>query len=255
MRFLDNYSDTKKEIDEYYKTRNNQFYNGSNNYNGKYSTNNNQYNQNGYNNLNPNSADNNTQDRYQQNCTEQSDNFQNSYFDNNQQQNKQDKVYVKSEIDAKVILVLLFIVFVIIMATVLIASYNSAFVIYIFFVMFSLAGLGIAFSPMIIRIFKKRHCKIALKGIVIDVKSKHSRNGGRTYAPIYEYSYMGTQYVARVSYRNYAVPNVGDEVTILINEANPKEFYVDNLKINILPIIIGLIFFALPIFLMFNVNL
>lgn len=222
MGFFDNRSDTQKKIDEYYKVRNNNF-----------PTNENQYNS-------------------VPNC-----NYQNNYSVNNQEPNYQNKVYVKPSNKSVAIIMLVFLIFFVSMILMSLLSSVNSFVASIMpaccLSMFALAGLSVSFAPIITGIIKKRRCKIQLKALVVDIQSRRSRKGKRSYAPVYEYSYMGTQYVARAhSYRNYALPEIGDEVNLLINEANPEDFYVDDPKFNIFTFIFGLVFAAIPLFMIFN---
>lgn len=312
MGVFDNRSDTQREIDEYYRTRNNQGFEGVNNnnyptnesqystnnysannnygadnYNNNYAGNNNAYGNNSYNNYGVNGYNNRPDPNFNNNNGYRNDgyndysnynnynnyagnnnyaqqyhnpspnyDYNNNYPANNQRQNYQNKVYVKPSSKGNTVFIVFFIVFFLLaFSTAFLSNTHSMLVAqilpFLFLGIFTLVGLITAFGPIITGIIKKRRCTYQTKAIVVDMHTRRNSKGRRSYAPVYEYSYGGIQYVARSStHRNYLLPDIGDEVDILINESNPEDFYVEEKKANIFSLIFGLIFAIVPMYML-----
>lgn len=258
MGFFNKSTDTEKEINEYYKKRNNQSVNETNNYNNTYSNyNDNNYGMNSNYNNNGYRVNNNYNNRpYDANNI---NNMNNAYYQNQENPNR---VYVKPPRKHKAITFMFLIMFLLIAVSIIVSNTTNNYAVilimariipYLFISIFVFVGLSVAFGPIITGAIKKRRCKVQLKAIVIDMHCYRSSKGKRIYAPVYQYLYCGKEYIARASsHRNYALPAIGDEVDILINEMNPEDFYVDEKKADIFTLIFGLIFAILPLFMLFS---
>lgn len=201
---------------------------------------------NNYNGYNPNNSYNNT--GY----------GMHSQYNNMNNQNNPNRVHVKPQKGAtNAIAIAFFVVFFLAMFTpVFVMIVPTVFTVDImtvlFLALFSFFGLSIAIGPFITAGVKKRRCKVPVKAIVIDMKSRRGSKGKRVYAPVYQYFYGGIEYIATAtSYRNYALPNCGDEIDILVNELNPEDYYVDETRANIATLVVGLIFVVFPLIMIF----
>ena len=259
MGFFNKSTDTEKEINEYYKNRNNQSINRNNNYDNAYNNyNDNNYGMNNNNNYNSDYRVNNNYNNRLYNA-DNINNMNNAYYQNQENPNR---VYIKPPRKSKAILLMFLIIFFLIAVLNVVSSTTNNYAVslimariapYLFLSVFVFVGLSVAFGPIITGVIKKRRCKVQLKAIVVDMHCYRSSKGKRSYAPVYQYLYCGKEYIARASsHRNYALPAIGDEVDILINEMNPEDFYVDEKKANIFTLIFGLIFAILPLFMLFS---
>lgn len=122
---------------------------------------------------------------------------------------------------------------------------------YVFLGVCILSGVGLLLYPSTRRYIKKKRCKHLLKATVIGLKEERvyteKYDGGhqaKSAFPQYEFYYMGKTYrVMEKSSRNFALPKIGSQVDMLINEENPYDFYVDEKSEDILFIVVGLMFF------------
>ncbi|MEE1282594.1 MAG: hypothetical protein UHK60_10170 [Acutalibacteraceae bacterium] len=84
-------------------------------------------------------------------------------------------------------------------------------------------------TPLINGILKRRRCKIHIKADVKDVYTSSGTNGNKRYTYTYQYVYMGKEYVITTTERScIELPEKGDLADVLINEDNPKDYYIGN---------------------------
>jgi hypothetical protein len=82
------------------------------------------------------------------------------------------------------------------------------------------------------------------EGVVVELIREIDTDGDYLYRPVYEYQVDGTvyRYPSRVSYGGFAVPDIGDQRTMLYNPEDPNDVTVRNIFILIwLPIILMVI--------------
>lgn len=95
----------------------------------------------------------------------------------------------------------------------------------IFLFVVSVMVLSATVTPLIKGILKRRCCKIRIKADVKDVHIKRDKN--RTQVYTYQYVYMGTEYIITTTERSsIKLPETGDRADVLINENNPKDYYI-----------------------------
>ncbi|MEE0264080.1 MAG: DUF3592 domain-containing protein, partial [Acutalibacteraceae bacterium] len=105
-------------------------------------------------------------------------------------------------------------------------------------------SLYLALQPTINTIRKKPRCTQSVIAKIVDVKSRRSNNGGRTYFPTYKYSYRGKIYIiAAAKNMSLTPPYVGKELEMFINPDNPEEYYIGTKVINIISLVAGGFFF------------
>ena len=101
----------------------------------------------------------------------------------------------------------------------------------IFFAVFIISGI------VMIKSYKHKQevCTVKVEAVVIENKKvthrSKTKNGHRrtttTYAPVYSYTYNGTDYTQKSSVSaNPPVFNVGDRVELYLNPSNPQEIFV-----------------------------
>ena len=74
------------------------------------------------------------------------------------------------------------------------------------------------------------------------------REGKPCVSPEYEFFYMGKIYqVTEISSRNYALPEIGSQIDMLINEEDPYDFYVEEKTDALTSLFIGFLFLAIGI--------
>ena len=127
---------------------------------------------------------------------------------------------------------------------------------YIFFGVFALAGLGMLILPKINKKIKLNRCKCIVKATVVGHKKRSKVNydldTGREekpcVSPEYEFFYMGKIYhVISSSSRNFALPAIGSQLDMFINEEDPYDFYVEEKIDDLTSLFIGFLFFAIGI--------
>lgn len=127
---------------------------------------------------------------------------------------------------------------------------------YIFFGIFTLAGLGMLILPKIDKKIKLNRCKCVVKATVVGYKNRSrvnydpdtGREGKPCVSPEYEFFYMGKIYqVTESSSRNYALPEIGSQIDMLINEEDPYDFYVEEKTDALTSLFIGFLFLAIGI--------
>lgn len=118
----------------------------------------------------------------------------------------------------------------------------------LFFGSFTAIGLFSLLSKPIQNYRKKKRCKYFVKAIVVDLKRKvsHSSNGRKTlFLPQYEFCYRGKKYVVQESSaRNFALPKIGAQIDMRINENDPYDFYVRSIPLDVFHMIFGLVFLS-----------
>lgn len=124
---------------------------------------------------------------------------------------------------------------------------------YIFFAIFTLIGFGVGIYPIINKKRKLKRCKCLVKATVTGYERHHSSKGGSTYAPKYEFFYMGEIYnVQESSSRNFALPAKGSQIDMLINEEDPYDFYIEQKAVDVLMLVVGFMFFVVGIWSMIS---
>lgn len=81
-------------------------------------------------------------------------------------------------------------------------------------------------GPVLEAISKKRHCKLKLKGVIRDVRYSKTSKGSRRFIPLYSYVYKGKQYYFEGAESMFEKFEIGSEVELYINEADPTQQYV-----------------------------
>lgn len=258
MRDFDNRSNTNREFDGYYNNQNdNRFYNNySSNYNSydgnnDYSVNNDDNYRNDY--YNNNYYD-NSRYNYDERNSYNTDNINNSH---NYQEEKPNRVIINKYKKISPTSIVIFIVFFAMFGFVFISgnSNNSELNDFIavlfpavFLLIFSLVTMSTTIFPAIKGALKRRRCKYQLKANIVDVRVKHGSKGRNIYIPTYQYFYMGNEYILTTRERNtFLPPMIGNQVDILINENKPEDYYIGSKKIEIITLLLGLIFTAVPV--------
>ncbi len=146
-------------------------------------------------------------------------------------------VYSKEDSTAKlgnVVMVLFFLPFVLAIVS---SAYlkDSAFSEYIekiiplFFIGFCLfLSLFVTFYPVIKEKKKKRCCTQPITAKIVDIKVTYTKKGHRRYHPTYKYYYGGKVYIVSAeSSRGIINPTVGQEVQLIINTADPVDYFIE----------------------------
>lgn len=244
MRNFDNHSDTDREFDEFNnQTTNNHV--GYNNYN-SYDNNSN------YNNNNNNS--NSSKSVFKNIC-------QNSVYDNDyNRSSKNFEEFYKHQKKENIKNTLLFIVLVLIVLGVFIAScflanagnfnvsdmaqenVRKIFALIVSGV-FGLVGLAILLYPIINKRKKMKRCKYLVKATIVDFKHSYDSEGHSSLHPVYKFCYKGDIYtVTNDMSLILAKPEIGSQVDILINEDNPYDFYEEIKSFELFSICFGFLF-------------
>ena len=104
---------------------------------------------------------------------------------------------------------------------------------------FIVAGILLIIIPIRKTKKLKEKCSIEVSATIIENEKTYDE-GKILYCPIYEFVFNGKKYsVMNNQYSNINIKPVGSIVNLKINPENPEEF-LDNRKIYIIPIIIGI---------------
>ena len=274
MGFFDKRSDTEKEIEEYYKSRENQ---PANNYNSYIQNTNNGYNQNNHNNshrvnsqpvntnynnsYNPNRV-NNTYAPNNHNNYPANNNFHNANSDPNgytmnnannmnQQRYSSNAVYAKAKgtsVAKTLGLTTFFVVLLLNIILAVVVSDDPLSAVITMFIPLAISalpvaiGVTIAFTPLINKHIKKKRCKQPMKAVVVDAKMIVTAKGRRRYTPVYRYFYAGREYIVTENSYQTSPQSIGTEVFMLINPSDPTDIYIERKGANIIMMIFGIMF-------------
>lgn len=112
---------------------------------------------------------------------------------------------------------------------------------------FVIAGLCMTFIPIIKKKQLEKVCTLKVCARVVDYNSIRGDNGGRLYAPVYEFQFNGKDYkVSKEEYTNVNVVEKDTIVELMINPDNPEE-YLDDFRFSIGIIIMGVLFLIVSV--------
>lgn len=191
-------------------------------------------------------------------------NYINKY---NQSKNNSSKKYTTKTIIVYLFFIVMALVLLVLMGTILSLSISATnepnpvkkqqlvqMTMYIFFCIFTFAGFGLLTYSIVDKKRKLKRCNHLIKATVVGYKNRASINHEKLYAesgqkpcvsPEYEFFYMGENYhVIESSARNFALPTIGSQIDMFINEEDPYDFYIEKKTGNL---IIGFLFFAIGI--------
>ena len=91
---------------------------------------------------------------------------------------------------------------------------------------------GIIFLSLIFRelafLIRARACHTIVSGTVTDLTERRSRHGSK-FAPIIDYYFDGCNYTCQIKhYYSYYKHRIGDEVTLLVDDAQPQTAILEN---------------------------
>ena len=86
--------------------------------------------------------------------------------------------------------------------------------------------LNISILPIIRDKYKRKCCKLKLRGTVEDIRFSRTSKGKSRYTPIYKYSYNSIDYYLNGVSSNYENIKVGTEFDIYINPKKPQQHYI-----------------------------
>ena len=115
---------------------------------------------------------------------------------------------------------------------------------------FVLAGCCAAFIPLYNRKRLKMICNYSVIAKIVEYDISKSDKGNTLYCPIYGFWYNGQdRKVSNNYYTNIGVKEIGTECELMINPENPEEFYIENSKAYLIPVVIGILVvaFVLPL--------
>ena len=257
MGVFDNRSDTEKEIDKFYKNSKKQSDSYNNNtYSINQSTENNSANNQKQSSFKTefgtvntekkeidNQHDKNIEYKYQEQ-------YSKVYKEISEKKSKETKI----GIIVSIVMIILFAVIIF-----FINSFSGDFDpnIMVFFTLsvFAVIGFSIAFIPRMKTKKNKERCKQLVKAKIIDVKKEYdgkvkTEYGSRSryrYISTYRYFYSGEEYVVVTdTYQGLLIPKVGDEIDMLVNENDPKDYYIEQKDADLLALVFGLVFAIAP---------
>ena len=118
--------------------------------------------------------------------------------------------------------------------------------------LFILIGLCLAIIPQIKSAKKKKHCQYPVKAKIENIKKEHIRTekGHKIYEYTftYKYLYSNKEYILMTkTVPTTKLPEVGDEIDLLINGNYPEDYYISEKVGNIVMLIMGIMFIVLPL--------
>ena len=135
-----------------------------------------------------------------------------------------------------------------------IRRYATAIIPYAILALFSLAGLLLIVSRLLISSRKRRTCTEAVSARCIMHKCHFDDNDDNNsrrrlvICPVYEYYFDGMTYYAQEDdYSNVNVPELGERTELLINPCEPYDFFRPAALKNALYYILGAGFFLMPL--------
>lgn len=107
---------------------------------------------------------------------------------------------------------------------------------------FVIIGLALIFDTILKNKSKKEKCTARVVAVVTELLKKCNDNS-TIYCPVYNFYYCGEHIdVCTNEYRNFDVPQVGQEVEILVNPDNPQEIFIPSKKAFAFIIVVGAAF-------------
>ena len=114
-------------------------------------------------------------------------------------------------------------------------------------------GIILLVLPPYINKLKRNGCNTKVEAVVSNIaQEKRGSIGIDVFAPVYEYLYDGTMF--RANSRTFAVEpiyNIGDTVTIYINNDNPTEIYDNQVQLTSIAKFAGVMFILMSVLLYF----
>lgn len=112
--------------------------------------------------------------------------------------------------------------------------------------LFVIIGVGLIVFTLLRSKSKSERCSVKVTAVVKDMLKNYSHRDGHssiTYCPVYEFYYSG-EYLEGCTneYRNFDLPQVGQEVEIYVNPDEPKEIFIPSKKSLGFSVVIGAIF-------------